>query len=35
VLNFAAEHEAYMHAVAEMRSRADIRWVAAAQPAYA
>src|ERR1017187_6358070 len=35
VLNFASEHQAYMRAVAEMRSRADIRWVPAAQAAYA
>jgi hypothetical protein len=30
VLNFACEHEAYMRAVAELRSRADIHWVSSA-----
>jgi hypothetical protein len=33
VLTFAGEHQAYLRAVAEMRSRADIRWVPAAQAA--
>jgi parvulin-like peptidyl-prolyl isomerase len=32
VLVFAAEHEAYMRAVAQLRSRADIRWVSEAAP---
>ena len=29
VLTFAREHEAYLQAIAEMRSKADIRWVEA------
>jgi len=31
VIHFSREHEAYQRAVAEMRSRADIRWVEAGQ----
>ena len=27
VMTFARQHEAYLRAIAEMRSRADIRWV--------
>jgi hypothetical protein len=35
VFTFAGEHQAYMAAVAELRSRADIRWVPATQAASA
>ena len=35
VMTFARQHEAYLRAVAEMRSRADISWVPAEQAAYA
>jgi parvulin-like peptidyl-prolyl isomerase len=35
VLNFASEHQAYIQAITEMRSRADIRWVPAAHAASA
>lgn len=33
VMTFAREHDAYQRAIAEMRARADIRWVAEAQAA--
>ena len=33
VMNFAAEHEAYLRAIAGLRSRAEIRWVPAPQAA--
>src|ERR1039458_456495 len=35
VMTFARQHEAYLRAIAEMRSRADIRWTPAAQAASA
>jgi hypothetical protein len=34
-MTFARQHEAYLRAIAEMRSRADIRWTPAAQAASA